>query len=354
MKGSQFARATVAPDGVPALARWLHQTPVTSIRREHDAAPGTPRAGRVSIRRFLMLGALTAVVGVLLIQVVDGAHVRSSAWQLVRQPALLVAFLVSYSAAFWLRATAWRRLLSRPPGAIALFEILQVALFANHLLPLKAGEVVRPYLLVRQGVGAIAATTTTLVARLLDFVVLLTLARVLLPLSAPRLGPGLRMLALPLVIVAVGCAAVLWLRASSTPLSAFGPFARVARAAGESLRSIPPTWILRAVMWTVPSWVLEGAAVQVAARATGAALPVQAAVAVTAVTILFQLVHVTPGGIGVYEASMTAALALYGIPPEQGLTLAVLTHGMKFAYAFAIGGLCTALAARDLARSRAA
>jgi hypothetical protein len=173
---------------------------------------------------------------------------------------------------------------------------------------------------------------------------------VLLPLTVTSVGTSLRMLALPAIVVAVGCGALLWLRASSAALSLFGPFARLARAAGESLRSIPPAWIVRAGLWTLPSWILEGATVLIAARTMGITLPVQAAVAVTAVTILFQVVHITPGGIGVYEASMTAALALYGIPAEQGLTLAVLTHGMKFAYAFVIGGLCAALAGRDLLR----
>ena len=66
--------------------------------------------------------------------------------------------------------------------------------------------------------------------------------------------------------------------------------------------------------------------------------------AVMAFTILFQVFHLTPGGIGVYEASMTAALQVQGTPGGEALTLAVLTHGLKFAYAFGVGGLLTPLA----------
>ena len=46
--------------------------------------------------------------------------------------------------------------------------------------------------------------------------------------------------------------------------------------------------------------------------------------------------HVTPGGIGVYEAAMTGALYAHGVPWEQGLALAVATHGLKFAYSYTV------------------
>jgi hypothetical protein len=53
--------------------------------------------------------------------------------------------------------------------------------------------------------------------------------------------------------------------------------------------------------------------------------------------VLFQIVHVTPGGLGVYEASMTTVLVFVGVPAEQALTLAVITHGLKFAYSLSVG-----------------
>jgi hypothetical protein len=38
-----------------------------------------------------------------------------------------------------------------------------------------------------------------------------------------------------------------------------------------------------------------------------------------------------------YEATLTAALATHGVAPEQGLTLAVLAHALKFGYAYVAG-----------------
>ena len=94
--------------------------------------------------------------------------------------------------------------------------------------------------------------------------------------------------------------------------------------------------IALAVLWTLPSWVLEAAVILVAAEALGVELSITTAVAVTAFTILFQVFHVTPGGIGVYEAVMTGALYAHGVPWEQGLALAVTTHGLKFAYSYTV------------------
>ena len=91
-----------------------------------------------------------------------------------------------------------------------------------------------------------------------------------------------------------------------------------------------------AMVWTLPGWALEAGVILVAARALGVELSIPAAVAVTAFTILFQVFHVTPGGIGLYEAAMTGALYAHGVPWEQGLALSVATHGLKFAYSYTI------------------
>jgi len=376
------------------------RTPNQSLRILTGVEAGRFRPGPAAVRRTALLVVLTVAVALVLVRVTDLAQIRDGASRLISQPELLAVFLVSYTVAFWLRAVAWRQLFSPAPGTLPLFGILQVALFANHVLPLKAGEVVRPYLLTRHGVGATTATTTTVVARLLDFLVLLLLATMLL-LTAGNVWSVLRILALPIVILGGAAAVLLWLRTSSlnwgtraVPVRAHGRaplpigasprypgadaaravpqsppdggsapgshvaalpdrLGRVIRAAGDGLRAIAPSRVARAALWTLPSWILEGAVVIIAARTIGIGLSVPVAVAVTAVTILFQIVHLTPGGLGVYEASMAGALALHGLPLEQGVTLAVIAHGMKFVYALVIGGVCAALAARAVVRSRA-
>ena len=304
--------------------------------------PGVPR-----IVAGLAAGlTVLALVGLL----VDRAQLWSAIGTLGSRPELLAIFLAAYASAFWLRAIAWRRLLSHRTGVFSLFAVLHAALLANHLMPFKAGEVVRPYLAAQRGIPLGEAAATTAVARLLDLAVLTAIVMLMAPLLPIAGGDelGLPSIALPAIVVA-GTAAALavvrsgrWERLQPRQVR---PWVDALRA---RLKNVSASQVAAAALWTAPSWVLEAGVVLVAARALGLELPVTAAIAVTAFTIVFQVFHVTPGGIGVYEASMTGALAALGVPFDQGLAVAVLTHGMKFAYSYSIAAVLTLIAARSL------
>ena len=104
----------------------------------------------------------------------------------------------------------------------------------------------------------------------------------------------------------------------------------------------------RAARLLIGSSIAVSVGLLVAAQALGAEVALSAAIAVTAFTILFQVFHVTPGGLGVYEASMTGTLYALGIPWEEGLALAVLTHGLKFAYSYTVAAAFTLVEVSDL------
>ena len=313
-----------------------------------------PRRTRARALRLAAAAALTAGAALLIARAADWPLLRSGAGELARRPDLLLLFAGGYAAAFALRAAAWRALLASPAAGIArLFAILHASLLANHALPVKAGEVLRPLLATRAGTPAADAAVSTLVARLLDFAALLAIAAALLPLTA---GGGPAALGLPALLLAAAAGALVWLRtgkpaprlAARFAEARLGAAARLLADARAALRALPPRAVLAAFALTVPGWLLESVAVYAAARALGLDLPLPAAAAATAFTILFQAVHFTPGGIGVYEASMTAALQAQGMPGGEAVTLAVLTHALKFAYAFAAGGPLALAAAGGL------
>ncbi len=287
-----------------------------------------------------------ALVGLL----VDRSELWSAIVVLGARPDLLAMFLAAYAAAFWLRAVAWRRLLTHRTSVFSLFAVLHAALLANHLLPFKAGEAVRPYLAGQRGVPLGEAAATTAIARLLDLASLTAIVLLLSPLlpvaGGERLGaPGL---ALPVIVIVAAAAALVTVRSDRLPVrlpQALRPWVEAVRV---RLRQVSARRIAAAALWTAPSWVLEAGVLLVAAEALGVGLSPAAAIAVTAFTIVFQVFHVTPGGIGVYEASMTGALAAVGVPIEQALTVAVLTHGLKFAYSYSVAVLLTLVAARSL------
>ena len=268
----------------------------------------------------------------------DWSQLKLAVVQLGGQSWLLAVLVFAYTGAFFLRALAWRAL---SPGSIGLYQLfvsIQAGLLVNHLTPLKLGEIVRPLLAARHGMATAEAATTTAVARYMDFAALLAIAAVVGIISSLTTGTELWLeaLALPAGVILICGGALLSMRHSL----GFGVFPRSVRTRLEllqnQLRQLSAKRIAQAMLWTLPSWVLEAVVILVAAEALGVELSITTAVAVTAFTILFQVFHVTPGGIGVYEAVMTGALYAHGVPWEQGLALAVTTHGLKFAYSYTV------------------
>lgn len=294
-----------------------------------------------------------------LVVVLDAAPLAPVLPRLAAKPGLLVLAAGGYTVAFWLRAVALRGLLARggsTPAIGTLFSVLQAGLVLNHLLPGKAGDLARPALLARSGVPVATGVASTIVTRAIDLGALLAIALVA---NAAVVDP--REVAAPLrvfvgmlpVLIAIGgsvAAAVaiarVWPRMPSRWRSAARDAIRYTRA----LRT--RTLALNGVL-LAGAWVLESAVLIAAEQLMGLDLPVVAAIGATAFAVAFQAIHLTPGGLGVYEASMTGILVLHGLRPEHALALAVLTHGLKFAYAFTIAVVFALPAAITVLRGRA-
>ena len=256
-----------------------------------------------------------------------------AAWDaMLGSPGIVLGMAAGYTLAFWLRAVAWRTLLTTPQRAGGLFSILQASLLLNHLLPFKAGEIARPYLATRHGVPAAEGTTTTVVARLADFAALSLIALVALPVGVLSFG-----LALPVAVVATAIFVATFLLASlrhSVPAFVPAAFARKLGAVQAALREIDASKVARALPVVAVSWLLEACVLYGTASILGSNISIATAIGATAFTILFQVIHLTPGGIGIYETSMTSVLTLGGLGADEALTLAIVTHGFKFAYSF--------------------
>ena len=292
----------------------------------------------LTLPKAVISSLLISLAVLLAVTVVDWPQLGTALESLSGQPWLVGLFVASYTGAFFLRAIAWRSLISDKVSIYRLFVSMQAGLLVNHLAPIKLGELARPVLAARYGLPIAQAAATTAVARYLDFIALLVIAAVIG--SAVSLSTEgqlwLEGLALPAGAI-VGCGAALVALRHST---GFNWLPSVLRTRVEilqfELRQVSARRVALAMVWTLPGWALEAGVILVAAKALGIELSIPAAVAVTAFTILFQVFHVTPGGIGLYEAAMTGALYAHGVPWEQGLALSVATHGLKFAYSYTI------------------
>ena len=285
------------------------------------------------------LGAAALAVSVVLLARVADVHVLREVVATARaRPGGAVVALVAYAAAFVLRAALWRRLLPdlRLRDALA---ALHVATGANHVLPVRLGEVLRVTSVVRRaGVDVGAATASTLVLRAADVLAVVALAVMLAPAA---LAGALDSRAAP-SWWAVACAV---LAAVALAGAAGWRWLAVIRRAGRVRVRLPGPLVAAGA---AAAWVLESGVVWQSARWAGLDIGALDAVLVTAVTIAAQTVALAPGGIGTYEAAATAALVALGGPGNRALAAAVAAHVLKTGYALVTGAVAAVVPAPPL------
>ena len=256
---------------------------------------------------------------VYLADVARGPELRRVASALLGDPIGLASALTAYAAAFGLRTCAWRRVLPTLSAGHA-WAALHVSLAGNHVLPLRMGEALRPLSVARRTDIALApAAASTVALRAVDLIAVLALALLVSPaivLGAAGGPLGLAVIAAALTGLLV--AGVAWIR----------------RHAGAATLPDPAVVVL-----AVLAWSLEAAVVWEVARVAGIGLSPWEAVGVTAVTIAAQVLAVTPGGFGTYEAAATAAMVAVGADPAAAFAVALTTHAVKTCYALAVGGV---------------
>jgi uncharacterized protein (TIRG00374 family) len=108
-------------------------------------------------------------------------------WQGLREANYLwlIPGIIVYFGAVWLRTYRWKYLL-RPIKAIparTLFPVVTIGYMGNNIFPLRAGEVLRAYVLKRkQQVSASASLATIVVERIFDGITMLIFVFAILPL----------------------------------------------------------------------------------------------------------------------------------------------------------------------------
>jgi uncharacterized membrane protein YbhN (UPF0104 family) len=266
-------------------------------------------------------GTIALVAGLVYIATaIDPGALADAARAAAHDPLGLAVALGAYALAFGLRAALWCRALPGLGFGQSLAAI-HVSLAGNHLLPLKLGEPLRVYSAVRRApVPLGAATASTILLRAADILAVVAIAAVLGPTLVESLvgGAGIPLAAVSAVVL-IGAAA--WL-------------ARAVRRLGPSRG-----WLALALPGAALAWLLESVLVWTCAGWAGIDLSPQDAALVTAVTIAAQMVAVTPGGLGTYEAAATAALVALGADPGAALAAAVAAHALKTAYALVAGAI---------------
>lgn len=267
-----------------------------------------------------------------------------------------------YLIAHAVRTLRLRTLLDQPVAFGPLFSVNSVGYLAINVVPLRLGELVRPYLLLeRHGVPFGTSMAAILVERLLDILMLLLLLGwvgffVELPPAGVVVGSvdvvaaGQRLLA---VVVTGGVVFIGLLLTIGPPLIdllvRLIPLPALAERIGGFLRSFylglhglfrQPVRAAAVLMHSVVVWATTIAAVA-CVLAAFPELPhtLEAAATTWTITITGMTVAPTPGFFGAYEAFCLASLMLWDVSREAGAALAVVMHLGQFGFTVVLGGV---------------
>jgi uncharacterized protein (TIRG00374 family) len=275
-------------------------------------------------------------------------HVRGA-----RMDLLLVALGVVLSG-YWIRAVRWQYLLAPlgPTRFRTAFRTTVIGFAALALLPARAGDVIRPYLLARQeGLDVSATFATIVLERVLDLVAVLALLAVFVwglagidTLPPAIVGP-LEISAATAAGVAAGLLVLAWLLASHPE--------RVGRSVRASERFLPaalahrlgdlartfsggfaaarvPRGFLLAVFWSFPLWLAIAAETWLMTLAIGIDLPYGGSFLLQGLLVIGVAVP-TPGGVGSYhEAYRIGVTTLFGAPADRAVAGALVTHALSY------------------------
>ena len=262
--------------------------------------------------------------------------------------------LAATALTFVIRAERWQYLLGPlgPTRFSTVFRTTVIGFAASAVLPARAGEVIRPYLLARrEGLSATAAFATILVERVLDLVaVLLLLAAFLLWFdpgveardsvffSAIRYG-GLVMA--PVAVVTLGVMFFMaghpdrlhaWLlRAEAIlPARAAKAIARFAQTFAEGFAVVRrPERLVAALAWSIVLWISIAAGIWAVSVAFGMAIPFTGAWLMLAPLVVGVAVP-TPGAVGgFHEAYRLSATSFFGADNNTAVGAAIVLHAIS-------------------------
>lgn len=270
-------------------------------------------------------------------------------------PMLLVLGVVITGITYVLRAWRWQSLLAPigPTHFGTAFRATVIGFAVSSLLPARAGEVIRPYLLARkEGIKPTAAFATIILERLLDLATVLLLFGVFVvtvpdgvltgdaaQLAYVKFWGGMAASA------AIGGLVVLFLLA--------GHPERLGRAAGRVERVLParlaqvlarfvetfaqglavmrdPARLAVALLQSFPLWLSIATGVWVTSRAFHITFPYTGSFLVMTLLVVGVAVP-TPGQIGGFHAAYQIAVqTFFGAPADRAVGAAIVLHAISF------------------------
>jgi uncharacterized membrane protein YbhN (UPF0104 family) len=235
-----------------------------------------------------------------------------------------------------------------------------IGYMANNVLPLRAGEIVRVYVVARRwsaagagGMGGVfwTALATLIVERVLDsLAVVLMLAVLVLIVPVPAFLQVAALAVLVIDLVGIGvlialiaapgrCARLIdrlsarWPRLRQRALGIFETFVRGL----DGIRA--PSHALPILVWTMIVWVIPASAAWAMLAAMNLDMSWVAAWTVLAFAALGVSIPSAPGYVGVFHAATALAVGLFGVARAAAVGYALVFHATQFLPTIVVGWL---------------
>lgn len=252
------------------------------------------------------------------------------------------------------RAVRWRYLLD-PIGPTRFVPVLKATIIgfaALALLPARAGDVIRPYLVARtEGLNTASVFATVVMERALDLIAVLTLlasfvwlfdGRAILPASMLAPIQASATLAAAAVVVLM---AIMWTLATHPeriarlvartdrvlPHRIAHALAQLARTFSEGFAiAREPRDLAIALVWSFPLWFSIALQAWLITRAFGIFIPVSASFLIQGMLVIGVAVP-TPGAVGSFhEAYRIAVTTFFHAPNNAAVSAALVLHAVSF------------------------
>lgn len=267
---------------------------------------------------------------------------------------MLMGAFICVGLTYWARALRWQYLLSPigPTRFRTAFRATVIGFAALSVLPARAGDVLRPYLLARQeGFSAPATFATIVMERVLDLITVLLLLAVYVwgfsdaATLPPRLRGPIEISSAIAALVAALLMGLMWVLASH-PERIGDLVTRAARVLprrlGLRLGSLAHTFstgfavarepraLVMAFLWSLPLWVALAAEAWLVTLAFGIQMPFTGSFLLQALLVIGVAVP-TPGAVGSYhEAYRIGVTTFFGAPNDAAVAAAIVTHAVSF------------------------
>lgn len=264
---------------------------------------------------------------------------------------------------FPLRARRWRTILDPVAPRLPfgpLWRATAIGMMANNVLPARAGELVRVFVLVRErkDVRWSAALASLAVDRVFDALCVLLL--LVVAMLAPDFPSGFAIAGKPVqsiagvmtgvVVIAFGglFAVANWphameslvVRVTGAVLPRFKDrIGRPVHALAAGLAVVrEPLRFLATFAWAMAHWLMNALAFWFGFRAVGIVAPFTAALFVQGIIVIGVAVPSSPGFVGIFETAAKLALPVYGVDPAKAVTWAIGFHVLSYIPITLIGG----------------